>query len=81
MISPASNVPSSTAPSIAEKSSCDFAVARGNARDRRKFAVVYVPGIAIFNPPRATSSCAMSRFEISSGPQFRPRALPASSST
>jgi len=66
---------------MAEKSSCDFAVAPGNASDRRKFAVVYVPGMAIFNPPRATSSGAISRFEISSGPQFRPSALPASSST
>ena len=41
----------------------------------------WVPGIAIRSRPAATSSIEIARVEISSGPQLRPRALPASSST
>ena len=42
---------------------------------------MYLPGMAIRSCPAAASSVVMGRFEISSGPQLRPSALPASSST
>ena len=81
MMRPASNRSSSSAASIAENTSAVLSCAWGNARPRRKFAVVYFPGMAILSAPAATSSFAIVRFEISSGPQLRPSALPASSST
>ena len=48
-----------------------------NKPNQKKFAVVNLPGIAIRRVPADTSSGAISRLEISSGPQPRPSALPA----
>ncbi len=40
---------------------------------------MYSPGMAMLTLPAATSSSGIVRFEMSSGPQFLPSALPASS--
>ena len=41
---------------LREQTARVLSVAAGNASDNRKFAVVYLPGMAIFRSPRATSS-------------------------
>jgi hypothetical protein len=81
MMTPASYSPDRSAGSMSEKSSSDVFRASGNASPSRKFAVVYLPGIAMRRPPDRTSSVEIGRFEIRSGPQPRPSAPPASSRT
>ena len=53
----------------------------GLAEAKQKVSCCVLPGIAIARLPPAISSAEIARFEISSGPQLRPSALPASSRT
>ncbi len=79
-MTPASTRPSVTACSMSEKTMAVVRVADGNASPSSRLAVVYRPGMAMCSAPDATSSTVIGRFEISSGPQLRPSALPALSS-
>ena len=68
-MSPASNRPSSSAGSIAENTSSVFVLRVGKRETEEKIGGRDLPGIAIRRRPAATSSRAIGRFEISSGPQ------------